>query len=108
MKYLSEDGKVFMYEEECLAHEKSVRENEQKKAETDHGSRQRHHAGGEGDIAPHDADAAEDEHGENELTAGGSELVHRYSTLFGKLCILYQYPVSSARKNCECTRETKA
>ena len=33
MKYLSEDGKVFMYEEECLAHEKSVRENEQKKAE---------------------------------------------------------------------------
>ena len=51
--------------------------------------------------AADDADAAKNEHGENQLIAGRGELVHGHSTLFGKLCILYQYPGRSARKNCE-------
>ena len=35
MKYLSDDGKVFMYEEECMAHERELKEIERKKAESE-------------------------------------------------------------------------
>ena len=50
--------------------------HDQQKRKADHGAGEGHHAGREGDIAPHDADAAEDEHGEDELISVGEAFFH--------------------------------